>query len=134
MLLWSHEIWQFQLKVHGSKLYFLHPTFIAIKNIKLLKININTIADFGSFVPKTKWSKYVTNPAYITTPTLIIWIFGPNFVHLQKLVYVTFSTNVTTLHGMIKNTGDLGHQVLRTSHNSIIYSDSDVLVLLIKLR
>ena len=37
MLLWSHEVWQFQIKVHGSKLYFLQPTVIVIKNIKLLK-------------------------------------------------------------------------------------------------
>ena len=60
MLLWSHEVWQFQIKVHGSKLYFLQPTVIAIKNIKLLKTNINSIADFRNFVPKTKWSKYET--------------------------------------------------------------------------
>ena len=66
---------------------FLQPTFIAIKNIKLIKININSILDFGNFVPKTKWSKHVMKLAYRVSHIEMMetkWLWG--VVELRNLM------------------------------------------------
>ena len=69
-----------------GKKHYRQASHVLIGEIEMgitsMKINKHRAADFGNFVPKTKWRKYVMNPAFL----LVNYLGKSLFFHFKFFV------------------------------------------------